>query len=71
MVQNGKKALSRKKEEHSFEKRKVASDLNISNLSGISSFDNEANDDESSFVVTNAISDGEEYEYNPENKRRK
>ena len=30
--------------------RKVESDLNITNLSGISSFDNEAYDNESSFV---------------------
>ena len=33
-------------EEQSFEKRKVPSDLNISNLSGISTFDNEAYDNE-------------------------
>ena len=57
--------------QQSFRKRKGESNLNISNLSGISSFDNEAYDDESSFVAANAISDGEEYEYNPENKKGK
>ena len=56
-------------EERLFEKRKVASDLNISNLSGISYFDNEAYDNESSFVTGSIILDGEEYEYNPENKK--
>ena len=56
-------------EEQSFEKRKVASDLTMSNLSGVLSFDNEAYDNELSFVAANAISDGEEYEYNPENKK--
>ena len=58
-------------EEQSFEKRKVPSDLNISNLSGISTFDNEAYDNESSFMPANAKSDGEEYECNPENKKGK
>ena len=42
-------------EEQSFEKRKVASDLNISNLSGISTFDNEAYDNESTFVSANTL----------------
>ena len=50
-------------EDHWFEKRKVASELNISNLSGTSSFDNE-----STFVPANAIS---EYEYNLKNKEGK
>ena len=59
------------KEEQSFEKRKIASDLNIFNLSGISSFDNEVYDDESTFVPANVISDGEQYEYNPKNKKGK
>ena len=55
-------------EHHWFEKRKVASELNISNLSGTSSFDNETYDNESTFVPANAIS---EYEYNLKNKEGK
>ena len=73
-----KKALSRKMmEEQSFEKIKVASDLNRSNLSGILYFGNEEYYDESSFLAANVISeaniisDGEKYEYNRENKKRK
>ena len=65
-----KKALSRKMmEEQSFEKIKVASDLNRSNLSGILYFGNE----EYYNVIpeANIISDGEKYEYNRENKKRK
>ena len=54
-----------------FEKRKVASDLNISSLSGVSYFDNEGYDNELSFVAANVISDGEECEYNPDNKKGK
>ena len=55
-------------EHHWFEKRKVASELNISNLSGTSSFDNETYDNESTFVPANAIS---KYEYNLKNKEGK
>ena len=58
-------------EEQSFEKIKVASDLNRSNLSGILYFGNEEYYDESSFLAANIISDGEEYDYNRENKKRK
>ena len=56
-------------EEQSFEKIKVASDLNRSNLSGILYFGNE----EYYNVISeaNIISDGEKYEYNRENKKRK
>ena len=43
--------------------------MNISNLSGVSSFGNEAYDDELSFMAAIVISDGEEY--NPENKKEK
>ena len=64
-------------EAQSFEKIKVASDLNRSNLSGILYFGNEEYYDESSFLAAsviseaNIISDGEKYEYNRENKKRK
>ena len=42
-------------EEQSFEKRKAASGLNISNLSGISSFDNKVYGNESTFVPANVL----------------